>query len=61
MANLIGKQILIAGMTIEVVADNDDSWECRNITTREPVVFKKTVLDNAIKLAKAEILSSQGK
>ena len=59
MDNLIGKKIMIAGMTIVVVADQGDSWECQNITTRETVMFKKAVLDNAIKLAKAEILSDE--
>lgn len=59
MDNLIGKTILISGMTLKVISDNDDKWECRNITTKEPVSFKKSVLENAIKLAKAEIISDQ--
>lgn len=48
---------MISGMTIEVISDEGDSWGCRNITTREPVLFKKTVLENAIKLARAEVIS----
>lgn len=57
MDNMIGKKIIISGMAIEVVADNDDMWECRNITTKETVFIKKPVLKDAIKLGKAEVIS----
>jgi hypothetical protein len=53
---MIGKKIIISGMTIEVVSDVGESWETRNITTRETVFFKKSVLENAIKLGKAEVV-----
>ncbi len=51
---------MISGMTIEVISDQGDSWGCRNFTTREPVLFKKTVLENAVKLAKAEVIEEPG-
>jgi hypothetical protein len=60
MDNMIGKKIMISGMTIEVISDQGDSWGCRNFTTREPVLFKKTVLENAVKLAKAEVIEEPG-
>jgi len=50
----IGKKFMISGMTIEIVSDDDERWETRNITTREIVFFDKLVLLNAIKLGKAE-------
>ena len=59
MDNLIGKKVIISGMTLEIISEHDDNWECQNITTKEPVYFKKSVLENAIKLAKAEILPEQ--
>lgn len=43
-------------MAIEVVSDNDERWECRNITTKEIIFIKKSVLKNAIKLGKAEVI-----
>ena len=48
---------MISGMTIEVISDDDERWECRNITTKEKVFIKKMVLKDAIKLGKAEVLS----
>lgn len=59
MADMLGKKIVISGMTLEVIADKDDQWECRNITTQETVLFKKSVLEGAIKLAKAEVISEE--
>ncbi len=50
----IGKKFMISGMTIEIVSDDGERWETRNITTREIVFFDKLVLLNAIKLGKAE-------
>ncbi len=50
----IGKKIIISGMTIEIVSDAGDKWETRNITTKEIVLFDKSVLLKAIKLGKAE-------
>ena len=61
MDNLIGKKVIISGMTLEVTAEQDDSWQCQNITTKEVIYFKKSMLENAIKLAKAEILPVQDK
>ena len=54
---MIGKKIMISGMVIEIISDNDESWECRNITTKETMFMKKTVLNDAIKLGKAEVMS----
>lgn len=54
MKQMIGKKFMIAGMTIEIVADAGDRWETRNSTTNETVFMSKTVLQNAIKLGKAE-------
>jgi len=45
---------MISGMVIEIVSDDGDRWETRNITTKETIFMNKTVLQNAIKLAKAE-------
>jgi len=56
MDNMIGKKVMISGMAIEVVSDNDERWECRNITTKEIIFIKKSVLKNAIKLGKAEVI-----
>ena len=54
---MIDKKIMISGMTLEIVSDEGESWKCRNITTREPVFLKKTVLEDALKLAKAEVIT----
>ena len=50
----IGQKFMISGMTIEIVSDDGDKWETRNITTKEIVFFDKSVLLKAIKLGKAE-------
>jgi hypothetical protein len=50
----IGQKYYISGMTIEVVSDDGERWETRNITTRDTVFFDKSVLLKAIKLGKAE-------
>jgi hypothetical protein len=57
MGDMIGKKVVISGMAIEVVSDDDERWECRNITTKEAVFIKKSVLKDAIKLGKAELIS----
>jgi hypothetical protein len=54
MDKIVGKQFWISGMTIEVISKNDDQYETRNITTGETIFFDKSVLENAIKLGKAE-------
>jgi len=41
-------------MTIEVIADDGETWKTRNVTTKEVVKFNKDILDKAIKLGKAE-------
>ena len=41
-------------MTIEIISDDGERWETRNITTRDTVYLKKTTLENAIRLGKAE-------
>ena len=50
----VGKKFMISGMTIEIISDDGDKWETRNVTTREAVLFDKLVLLKAIKLGKAE-------
>ncbi len=57
MDKMIGKKFIISGMTIEIVSDDNERWETRNITTKETVYFTKRVLQDAIKLGKAEELS----
>jgi len=54
---LIGKTFLISGMSIEVVSDDGERYETRNTTTKETIFFNKSVLDNAIRLGKAEEIS----
>lgn len=54
LANMIGKKFIISGMTIEIISDDGARWETRNITTKETVFLKKTTLQNAIRLGKAE-------
>jgi hypothetical protein len=56
---VIGKKVTISGMAIEIISDDDERWKCRNITTKETVFIKKSVLKNAIKLGKAEIISER--
>jgi hypothetical protein len=55
---MIGKKYVLSGMQIEIVSDKGDKWEVRNITTHEIVLFDKAVLEKAIKLGKAEEISS---
>lgn len=54
---MIGKKIMISGMIIEIVSDDSDKWETRNVTTNETVFFDKAVLDRALRLGKAEEIS----
>jgi hypothetical protein len=54
---MIGDKFKISGMIIEIVSDNDDRWEVRNITTNETIFLDKAVLEKAIKLGKAEEIS----
>lgn len=58
MDKTIGKKIMISGMVIEIVSDEGDRWETRNITTKETVFFDKEVLDKAIRLGKAEEIAT---
>ena len=62
MDKLTGKKFIISGMAIEIISEDGERWETRNLTTKETVYFKKSVLQNAIKLGKAEeITASDGK
>ena len=56
---MIGKTVEIAGMVVEIVSDGGDSWRCRNLTTKELLDMKKGVIEKAIKLGQAEIVSNQ--
>ena len=58
MENLIGKIIVISGMTIEIISADEERCECRNMTTKETVFMKRSVIENAIKLGKAEVMTS---
>jgi hypothetical protein len=57
MDNMVGRKFMISGMAIVIVADAGDRWETHNLTTRETVFMNKSVLQNAIKLGKAEEIS----
>ncbi len=59
MNKMIGKKFIITGMTIEIISDKGDSWETRNFTTHETILMKKTVLQHAIKLGKAEEITDE--
>jgi len=54
---MIGKKIKISGMVLQIVADAGDRWETRNTTTRETIFMEKTILQNALRLAMAEVIS----
>jgi hypothetical protein len=54
---MIGKKFIISGMAIEIVSDDGERWETRNITTRQTVFINKSVFHDAIKLGKAEEIS----
>ena len=54
---MIGKRFSISGMTIEIIANDGERWETRNLTTRATVFLDKAVLQHAIKLGKAEEIS----
>ena len=54
MKELTGKQFSISGMTIEVLSDEGDQYQVRNLTTREVLKMDRSMLVNAIKLGKAE-------
>jgi hypothetical protein len=56
---MIGKKFVITGMTLKIIADDGERWETRNITTKETVFMNKLVLENAIKLGKAEEISGE--
>ena len=58
MKSIIGKQFVIAGMTIEVIADCGERYETLNVTTKETVYMDKQILEGAIRLGKAEELSN---
>jgi len=57
MDKMVGKTLVISGMSIEVVSDDGERYETRNTTTKETIFFNKPVLQNAIKLGKAEEIS----
>jgi len=57
---MTGKRFVISGMVIEIMSDEGESWKARNITTNASVLFKKSVIKNAIKLGKAEEVVDSG-
>ena len=60
MKDLVGKRFAISGMTIEVLSDQGDKYQVRNVTTRDVLEMDKTMLVKAIKLGKAEQISATG-
>ena len=56
---MIGKVIAIAGMKIEVLADEGEHWQCRNLTTGSPLTMKKAILDRAIRLGQAHFVEER--
>lgn len=54
---MIGKKFIISGMAIEIISDDGERWKTGNLTTKETVFMDKIVLQNAIKLGKAEEIS----
>jgi hypothetical protein len=56
---MIGKVIEIAGMRIQVLGDEGDSWKCRNVTTQQELLMDKAVVDRAIRLGKAEVVHQE--
>lgn len=58
MDKMIGKKLIISGMSIEIISDDGERWNTRNLTTNETVFINKVVLQNAIKLGKAEDMSA---
>jgi hypothetical protein len=57
--NMIGKKFSISGMAIEIISDQDDKWQTRNLTTNETVLFDKVMLEKAIRFGKAEEITEQ--
>ena len=51
---MIGKRFIISGMQVEIVSDEGDRWQMRNLTTQDTILMDKTVLDSSIRLGKAE-------
>jgi len=60
MKDLVGKRFAISGMTIEVLSDEGDKYQVRNVTTRDILEMDKAMLDKAIRLGKAESESETG-
>jgi hypothetical protein len=56
---MIGKKFSISGMAIEIISDQDDKWQTRNLTTNETVLFDKVMLEKAIRFGKAEEITEQ--
>ena len=60
MKDIVGKRFAISGMTIDVLSDEGDKYQVRNLTTRDIIELDKTMLVNAIRLGKAEQVSATG-
>lgn len=59
MIELTGRTIEIAGMVVEILAVEGDNLVCRNLTTRHELTMDKAVVEQAIRLGKAEIVSRE--
>lgn len=55
---MLGQRLVISGMTIEIIADRQDQWQLRNLTTGQTLLMAKDTLDNALRLGKAEPIAS---
>lgn len=51
---MIGKKFSISGMQLEIIADEGDQWQMRNLTTNELILLEKSFFEKAIKLGKVE-------
>lgn len=56
---MIGKGFMVSGIIIEVIANDGDRLQTRNITTRKTVFFDRSALEKAIKLGMAEEITKQ--
>lgn len=55
---LIGKKLMIAGMAIEILGEDGEHYQARNLTTDQTLAIEKSVIQKAVKLGKAEETSA---
>lgn len=59
MQDLREKTLSISGMVIKILSEQGENYTCRNLTTRETLTMNKEIIENAIKLGKAEVIEHQ--